>query len=141
GRHRLDVLRHARLAQAHDGALAELLLDLAQRRGQGLGLVVVHATISRNPSHYHTRPRVRTPTDGLAAVVVRPSWRALPPASAISPRNACATVRRRTVSRSPRKRRVSTTHFPGSRAHAKHTVPTGFSGVPPPGPATPETAT
>jgi len=37
----LDVLDHLALAQAHDGALAELLLDLGQRHLQGLGFFAV----------------------------------------------------------------------------------------------------
>jgi hypothetical protein len=52
----------------------------------------------------------------------------------------------RTDARSPSKRCVAAfTHgaLPGSRrmAHAKQTVPTGLSGVPPSGPAMPVTAT
>ena len=41
-RHDLDVLATPRLAQPHDRALAELLLDLREGRLQGLALVVVH---------------------------------------------------------------------------------------------------
>jgi hypothetical protein len=37
----LDVLDDLALAQAHDGALAELLFDLGQRGLQGLGLFAV----------------------------------------------------------------------------------------------------
>jgi len=38
----LDALVHFGVAHLHDGALAELLLDLRQRRLEGLGLVLVH---------------------------------------------------------------------------------------------------
>src|SRR5690606_30578313 len=61
-------------------------------------------------------------------------------AIAISSRNANATLCRRTLSLSPSKRRRSA-RVPSGPAHANHTVPTGLSGVPPPGPAIPLTAT
>ncbi|MNV55214.1 hypothetical protein D3C71_1474410 [compost metagenome] len=38
----LDVLDHLTFTQAHDRALAKLLLDLGERSGQGLGLFGVH---------------------------------------------------------------------------------------------------
>ena len=41
GGHHLDVFNDFAFAQAHDGALAELLLDLGQCGGQGFGLLGV----------------------------------------------------------------------------------------------------
>ena len=41
--HRLDVVGRRGIAEAHDRAFAELLLDLAQRGGQCLLAVLVHA--------------------------------------------------------------------------------------------------
>jgi hypothetical protein len=41
GGHDLDVLDRLAFAQAHDRALAELLVDLRQRRLQGLGFLGV----------------------------------------------------------------------------------------------------
>jgi hypothetical protein len=41
GRHHLNVLQGARV-HAHDGALAVLLFDLRQSRGECLGFVVIH---------------------------------------------------------------------------------------------------
>src|SRR5262249_43168917 len=66
-----------------------------------------------------------------------------PPSSArMTPSSATITDWRRMLSRSPENRRVSE-RTPPALAQAKHTVPTGFSGVPPVGPATPvmDTAT
>src|SRR5262249_18550368 len=56
------------------------------------------------------------------------------------PRSAAATDCRRTLLRPPAKRRTALRVAPFFLAHAKHTIPTGFSGVPPAGPATPVTA-
>src|SRR6266702_3266326 len=56
------------------------------------------------------------------------------------PFSANTTDCRRTLSRPPRKRRVTLSIAPRFRDHAKHTVPTGFAFVPPAGPATPVTA-
>ena len=55
-------------------------------------------------------------------------------------RKACCTVASRTAARSPSNFRVSLLSRP-STWNPNHTVPTGLSGVPPVGPATPVTAT
>jgi len=46
GGHRLDVVGDAAVAHAHDGALAELFLDLGQCGGQRLAAVLVHGISS-----------------------------------------------------------------------------------------------
>ena len=51
-----------------------------------------------------------------------------------TPCSAWMTDCRRTASRSPRSRRVSLRVGPPAAAQAKHTVPTGLSALPPPGP-------
>src|SRR5665213_2287761 len=56
-------------------------------------------------------------------------------------RSAVATAARRTASRSPLKRSSTAISAPPRCARANQTSPTGLSGVPPSGPATPVTAT
>src|SRR6266581_3773499 len=63
------------------------------------------------------------------------------PSLSSRPCSAAITDCRRTLSRPPEKRRVTLSGTPPLRDHAKHTMPTGFSFVPPVGPATPVTAT
>ena len=59
----------------------------------------------------------------------------------IKPASAAATVASRTAARSPSKCRVEVSTAPLRLAQPKQTIPTGFAGVPPEGPATPVTAT
>ena len=58
GRDDLDVVGDVRVAQPHDRALAELLLDLRQRGCQGLGLVVVHPVLRDRYWNYLTNNTV-----------------------------------------------------------------------------------
>ena len=45
GRHRFDVARRDRVAEAHDRAFAELLFDLSQRSGKRFLAVFVHSIV------------------------------------------------------------------------------------------------
>jgi hypothetical protein len=56
-------------------------------------------------------------------------------ACSIRPSSATTTEASRTAARSPANRRVHERNGPPGRAHAKQTIPTGFSGDPPEGPA------
>src|SRR5690606_3368469 len=47
GRHDVDVARRDRIPEPHHRAFAELLLDLAERRGKSLLAVVVHSIFLR----------------------------------------------------------------------------------------------
>src|SRR5579875_5390 len=57
GRDGLHVPRRGRIAEAHDGALAELLLDLSQCGGERLLAVVVHSQIPRGNASRCARVR------------------------------------------------------------------------------------
>src|SRR5204863_9974634 len=66
-------------------------------------------------------------------------WHQAPPSRRRSRSSAACALRYRTSSRSPGKMRFKARTFSPAAA-ASHTVPTGFSGVPPDGPAMPVTA-
>ena len=61
--------------------------------------------------------------------------------NSIKPRKAAATARERISSLSPDSRQTVEKGAWSPVAQAIHTVPTGFFGVPPPGPAIPEMPT
>ena len=102
--------------------------------------------VERRPAPAAARPPDRRPRRGSApappprAPAASSATNSRSSSSASRRRSRCITtvvVRSRTIARSPGSCTVRSSRPPPASATLRQTIPTGFSGVPPPGPATP----